>query len=246
MKQTKIIMGMPVAVEIVGVDDSKIFQKIFDYFAHIDKKFSTFKKNSEISKINQGKVKPEESSFEMKEVLKLSELTKRQTNNYFDIKKDNYIDPSGLVKGWAINNASNLLTKDGYKNFYIDAGGDIQAIGKNSKDKAWSVGIRNPFDTSQIIKVLHLSDRAVATSGTYERGDHIYNPKQKDCESNIISLTVIGQNIYDADRFATAAFAMGEAGITFIENLKNFEGYMVNKKRVATQTSGFGKYTIES
>ncbi len=58
----------------------------------------------------------------------------------------------------------------------------------------------------------------------------------------VVSLTVVGPNIYEADRFATAAFAMGEAGIMFIEKLPGFEGYMVNDNGIATFTSGFEKY----
>ena len=83
----------------------------------------------------------------------------------------------------------------------------------------------------------------MATSGTYVRGQHIYNPKNSDQPvTGIVSLTVIGPDIYEADRFATAAFAMGPAGIIFIEQLAGFEGYMIDPNGLATYTSGFERY----
>ena len=84
----------------------------------------------------------------------------------------------------------------------------------------------------------------MATSGTYLRGEHIYNPKNNQPASEIISLTVIGSNVYEADRFATGAFAMGQAGIQFIEALPGFEGYMIDHRGTATMTSGFTGYVL--
>ncbi len=147
---------------------------------------------------------------------------KKQKNlhhGYFDIKKpDGLYDPSGLVKGWAINNSARLLQSLDCHNFYVDVGGDIQTSGKNKSGEEWSVGIRDPFNREEIIKVIYPKGHGVATSGTYLRGQHIYNPlTKKAVESDIVSLTVIGPNIYEADRFATSVFAMGKDGINFIE-----------------------------
>lgn len=231
---------MPVTIEIIDRGVSlKDINEIFRYFKYIDRKFSTYKENSEITKINRGKIKT--FSSDMKKIFKLSEKTKRQTNGFFDIKKNKQLDPSGIVKGWAIQNAAKLLKKRGLKNFYIEAGGDIQVSGKNKYGKPWKIGIRNPFNTSQIVKIVAVNNKGVATSGTYERGDHIYSP-YNNAVYDIVSLTVIGPNIYEADRFATAAFAMGENGLRFIENLKGFEGYMIDKSGMAKMTSGFEKY----
>lgn len=244
MKQVKILMGMPITIEIVDKKgNKKDIEDIFIFFESTDEKFSTYKKNSEISAVNDGKIKMDEISDEMKEVFSLSEQTKLQTKGYFDIKKNNKIDPSGLVKGWAIYKAAKLLLKKGYKNFYIDAGGDIQAHGHNLDRQPWVVGIKNPFNQKEIVKVVQIKDEGLATSGTYIRGNHIYNPKgDKKPEDEIISLTVIGPDIYEADRFATAAFAMGKSGINFIDSLNGFEGYMIDNNGIATQTRGFGKY----
>lgn len=236
-------MGMPI---IVSVCDKNItpedIAEIFSYFHYIDQKFSTFKKDSEISGINRGELKEKDYSTDMKKIFELSEITKKETNGYFNIKFKNKIDPSGIVKGFAVWKASRILKKKGYKNFYVEAGGDIQVYGKNQANKDWSVGIKNPFNVKEIIKVVTLTNKGIATSGNYERGRHIYNPKNNLNADDIASITVIGPNIYEADRFATAAFAMGRKGIEFISSLKGFEGYMIKKDKTAVFTDGFNKY----
>ncbi len=240
-------MGMPITVEIVGEEKDTSFIEVFNYFSSIDATFSTYKKQSEISKINRGEIKERDYSQDMKTVLALSMQTKKETQGYFDIYFQGYCDPSGLVKGWAIGNAATLLTKRGYTNFYINAGGDIAVKGKNAEGKPWAIGIQNPFSPSEIVKVISLADGGIATSGTYIRGQHIYNPiTQKNEIKEIRSISIIGPTIYDADRFATAAFAMGKKGIHFIESLSGFEGYMIDANGIATETSGFKKYVVSN
>jgi thiamine biosynthesis lipoprotein len=245
MKETRLIMGMPISVEIVDTSATQeSLEKVFSYFSHIDETFSTYKDTSEIMSINRGETREEDASNEMKQVLALSEETKTATLGYFNIKKfDNTYDPSGLVKGWAIKNAADILIQDGFQNFCIDAGGDIQTSGHNTHQEKWVVGIRNPFNRDENVKVLHVESEGVATSGTYIRGQHIYNPHQAGPLEEIKSFTVIGPNIYEADRFATAAFAMGKKGIYFIENLDGFEGYMIDRNGLGTSTSGLILYT---
>jgi len=238
-------MGMPVTLEVVDASATdEVFDTVFAYFEYIDGKFSTYKESSEITSINRREVRVEQSSEDMRTVFALAEQTRRETNGYFDIARSGIYDPSGIVKGWAIYNAAEILWQKGFENFYVDAGGDIQAAGKNSRGQNWRVGIRNPFNMNEIVKVLSISNCGVATSGTYIRGQHIYNPKNNhQTLTDIMSFTVIGPNIYEADRFATAAFAMGKAGILFIEKLAGFEGYMIDAHGQATFTSGFMRYT---
>jgi len=242
MKKTEIIMGMPITIEVVDKISHKDFESIFDYFKQVDKKYSTYKSTSEISKINNGLPKSKWSQ-QMKLVLDLCEQTKKLTNGFFDINRNGKIDPSGLVKGWSVNNAAKILKTKGMLNFYIEAGGDIQVHGLSSKKTPWEIGIRNPFNTTEIIKVIKLTEKGIATSGTYIRGQHIYNPLSgNQAVSSVKSLTVIGPDVYEADRYATAAFAMGEQGIDFINSISGLEGYMVDADKIATYTQGFRKY----
>lgn len=234
-------MDMPVVVEVV---DDKVRQedieKIFEYFKYIDDKFSTFKEDSEITRINRGEIKRESSSNDMQEVLRLCDETEAETDGYFTMHRGEKLDPLGLVKGWAIWKAAGQLKDMGYKKYYVDAGGDIQTAGRK-----WRVGIRNPFNRNENVRIVEVDGQGVATSGTYIRGQHVVNPKKLDEPiTEIVSLSVIGPNIYEADRMATAAFAMGKLGIGFISKLKGFEGYMISKDGVATFTPGWEKYAI--
>lgn len=246
MRLSRLIMGMPVTVEIVGAEVIEAdLEPTFAYFIKIDKRFSTYKDTSEISRINRGEINPASYSHQMREIFRLAEQTKRKTNGFFDIGSIGRCDPSGIVKGWAINQATKQLIKRGYKNFYINAGGDISACGHNATGEKWRVGIRNPFNLAQVVKVVAISNGGIATSGNYERGEHIYNPIDQWQPANALaSVTVIGPNIYEADRFATAAFVIGEKGINFIEKLPDLEGYIIRKDGRAIMTSSFDRFVL--
>lgn len=243
-KKTRILMGMPITIEIVdSIPSEEIFDKVFNYFEYVDEKFSTYKPMSEISLINLGALTLEETSPEMETIFSEAEQWRNATGGYFNIHHDGVYDPSGLVKGWAISNAADILRQAGFANYYVEAGGDFQAVGKNHQGQNWRVGIRNPFNMQEIVKVLSVSDCGVATSGTYIRGQHIYDPVHgRSTIRDVVSLTVVGADIYEADCYATAAFAMGRDGIKFIETLEGFEGYMIDMDRKATFTSGFERF----
>lgn len=255
MKETRIIMGMPVEIEVVGSNAtaSVALAAAFEYFVATDERFSTYKKDSEISRINRGELALATASAEMREVFALAEKTKKETNGYFDIcRPDGSWDPSGIVKGWAIRNVAELIFRAGCENYFLNVGGDIASCGKNAEGKEWSVGIRNPFNINEIVKVVFPYGKGVATSGSYIRGAHIYNPHAPAQElKDIVSITVIGPDVFEADRFATAAFAMGKSGIAFVEHLPGFEGYAIDAQHpvgcpdaggIATMTSGFNAF----
>ena len=246
MKDMRAIMGMPVTVDIVGAEIEEL-DYIFSYFSMVDERFSMYKLTSEMSMINRGEISPVEYSEDMREVLALCEETRTKSAGYFDIRTlEGALDPSGLVKGWAINNAAHLIRSSGFENFWVDAGGDVQTGGKNADDKEWSVGIRSPFNPGEVVKVLYPRGKGIATSGTYVRGQHIYNPLTGDsAPSELVSLTIIGHDVYEADRFATAAFAMGIKGLRFIESLDGFEAYAIDVEKRATMSSGFETYTTQ-
>lgn len=243
--QTRLLMGMPISVHVAEPNIAPgVLDELFAYFSWVDETFSTYKEDSEISRLNRGELSNGQCSDAVRTILALGEETKRQTQGYFDIYRNGVCDPSGIVKGWAIQQATRQLRAAGACNFYIDAGGDIQVAG-TKQGAPWKVGIRNPFNRQQNVKVLALSDCGVATSGTAIRGQHIYDPHRPDTPLlEVVSMTVIGPDIYDADRFATAAFAMGTKGIQFIERLPGFDGYMIDAQARATYTSGFERYVL--
>lgn len=249
MKQLRLLMGMPITIEIADPKVTPIdIDKIFTYFMAIDNQFSPYKKTSEVSRFNQGKIFRSQLSPALKFILRAAEKTRMATHGYFNICQPNgLIDPSGIVKGWAIYNASKLIDKMGFKNYYINGGGDIQTKGKQSKNRPWNIGIRNPFNRYQNIKIISVGNHGIATSGTSIRGQHIYDPFHPQTPINeIISLTVIGPNIYEADRLATAAFAMRKKGVEFIATLPNFAAYSINQYGLATFTPNFNQYVVKT
>ncbi len=248
MKETRDIMGMPITIEVSdGHVTAKDLDEAFKYLTYVDEKFSTYKLDSEITKINQKLIRRSQYSADMRLVLAACEKTKQETDGYFNIEQNGKIDPSGYVKGWAIQNCANLLGKMGFKNYFVDAGGDIQAAGLNPDGVPWIVGIRNPLNKTEIVKRISLHNAGIATSGTYIRGQHIYNPfKPESTFIEVLSLTVIGRYVVDADRFATAAFAMGKKGVAFIASLTGYEAYSIDSKGIATFTPGFNSYVIPS
>ncbi|MGA2491459.1 MAG: FAD:protein FMN transferase [Roseiarcus sp.] len=237
-------MGMPITIDIVDADSARLGNDVFAYFAAVDAQFSVFKQESEISALNRGRLSMSDVSAPMQEVLAIAARTKSETRGYFDIRRpDGSLDPSGVVKGWAIRNAADLIRAAGRRNFYVEAGGDIQTGGVNGAGEPWTVGVRNPFNQREIVKAIRPQGRGVATSGSYVRGQHIYDPHRPGQRlEDIVSLTVVGDDVLEADRFATAAFAMGRAGIHFIEGRPDLEGYAIDAAGVATKTSGFDRY----
>ena len=260
-------MGMPVEIHIVSEDAGTALEEAFAHLVMVDERFSTYKEESEISRINRGELAPPDArpvrdkdssspgrlsvgvsngaSAEMQEVFALADKTKRETDGYFDIRRpDGTIDPSGIVKGWAIKNAAARIRAAGHENYFVNAGGDIAMHGTNEEGKPWSIGIQNPFKSGEIVKVVYPGNKGIATSGSYLRGAHIYNPHAPEDElGDVVSLTVIGPDVLEADRFATAAFAMGKSGIEFVERLPGFEAYVIDARGKASMTTGFAAYT---
>lgn len=245
MRETRTIMGMPVSL---AVSDGSVRRQdldaVFAEFSAVDAQFSPFKDDSEVSRFNRGEIAGDALTPRMREILALCEKTRLETGGYFDIRRpDGTIDPCGVVKGWAIRGAALQLAGMGFANFCVAAGGDVQCRGVNDEGAQWSVGIRNPFQPDEIVKVLEPRGQGVATSGNYLQGDHIYDPHTGRYGSeDIVSLTVIGPDVLEADRYATAAFAMGRRGIAFVERMPGLEGYEIDSSGMARMTSGLKKY----
>jgi FAD:protein FMN transferase len=246
VRDTRLIMGMPITIEIACDVPMDLLDRVYDYFMSVDQRFSLYKADSEISAHNRGEVGRADLSKEMLEVMAHADRTRAETNGYFEIKRaDGTVDPSGIVKGWAVRNAARMIRSSGIRDFYVDAGGDIQTGGRNGLGEEWRVGIRNPFNEHEIVKAVAVSECGIATSGTYVRGQHIYNPHRPGQQiDDIVSMTIIAADVLEADRFATAAFAMGGHGIYFVEESPGIEGYVISSNGISRQTSGFGKFVI--
>jgi len=249
MERTEVIMGMPITVIIPASQkvepEPGAFDAVFASFREIDEQFSPYKPESEVSRISRGALSTGDTSPLMREVIRLCDETEALSSGYFTPWFQGKFDPSGLVKGWAIARASKLLDGLGYRHHCVEAGGDIEVRGFNDEGNPWEIGIRNPFDPHTLVKVLHLTDRGIATSGTYIRGRHIYNPKTGERIDGVPSLTVVGPNVYEADRLATAAYAMGEGGMGFLASQTGIDAYQIGPDRQALATPGLVRFSGE-
>ena len=108
----------------------------------------------------------------------------------------------------------------------------------------WRVGIRHPVERDKVARVVLAEDLAVATSGSYEKGDHIVNPYADRPAADLLSFTVVGPDILSADVYATAAFAMGEAGLEFIDGVAGYEGFAISRSLIVSWTAGFDRYCV--
>jgi thiamine biosynthesis lipoprotein len=195
----------------------------------VDATFSTYKPDSDVSRIRRGDLRVCDAHPMVADVLDLCARAQHDTGGFFTSMPDGRIDLTGLVKGWSIARASALLAAAGSANHAVNGGGDMQLCGEAGPGRPWSVGITNPVDRRQVIATVEVRNGALATSGVGERGAHILNPfTGRAAAGGLLSATVRGPQLTDVDAYATAAFVMGMAAIGWIESMPGFEALLVN------------------
>lgn len=249
------IMGTAIVIEVrdQGVDDGLFEDAIAAAFAHfrdIDARFSTYKADSEVSRLNRGELREQSCSAEMRAVLAMCEEARVASDGYFDIRRhrtDDTLDPSGLVKGWSVEGAARILESAGAVNYQINAAGDVLVRGNPEPGMPWRIGIRNPWDAHTIVAVVSADDLAIATSGAYERGDHVIVPHTGRPPDGIASMTVVGPSLTWADTWATAAYAMGIRGVEWVaREVDGYEACAISTDRQLVMTAGFEHFMAES
>ena len=220
MRHVEHVMGTVVSIELADDQSPEqlrsMIAEVCDWLHEVDRRFSTYKAESEVSRLQRGEITLAECSPDMRHVLDVCADLWRDTDGYFDAYAGGSLDPSGYVKGWSVEVASARLAAAGSARHYINAGGDIRMRGGNPDGEPWRVGIRHPWEADKVSWVLAVTEGAVATSGTYERGHHIINPRTGKPAQGLRSVTVVGPDLSLADAYATAALAMGEAGISWL------------------------------
>ncbi|GAA2408819.1 FAD:protein FMN transferase [Streptomyces viridochromogenes] len=206
----------------------------------VDEVFSTYCPGSRISRLARGEVTLADCDRDVTEVLRLCESAHRVTDGWFSPAPGGRLDPTGLVKGWAIERASEILARAGARNTCVNGGGDIQLRGECAPGVPWRVGIAHPSLPGRLSTVVSGRDLAVATSGTAERGPHILDPRTgRPAESDLLSITLVGRHLTDVDVWATAAFAMGAGAHEWIDSLPGVEAFAVTSGDRAWWTEGF-------
>jgi FAD:protein FMN transferase len=233
------IMGMPIVVDVRDVDDAAALEPVFDWFLWVDATFSTYKDDSEISRLNRGELRREEAHPDVQAVLARCEELREETGGYFDARWDGALDPSGLVKGWSVDRAAGIADGLGWRNYAINAGGDMRVRGGPLPELRWRVGIQDPRDRGGIVAVVAGDDLAVATSGAYARGEHVLDPHTRRPPTGVLSVTITGRDLATADAYATAAFAMGARGPAWTARLRGYQALTVIDDGQSLRTSRF-------
>jgi thiamine biosynthesis lipoprotein len=226
-RQVEHVMGMPISVALRGrhadTDTGRgAWQAVLDELREVDAVFSTYRDDSIISRLGRGELTPADCPADVREVLALGREAERQSNGAFSILLPSKggarrLDPSGVVKGWAVERASRLLAELDDTDFCLSAGGDMTCHVADPDRDAWRIGIENPHDPKSLIAVVPVRSGAVATSGTAHRGAHLIDPRDGHQPSGVASVTVISASLTWADIDATAAFVHGRAAAQWLE-----------------------------
>jgi thiamine biosynthesis lipoprotein len=248
-RRVESIMGTTVSV---AVHPPLVSPETLDGFFHqlrdVDARFSTYRADSEVSRLARGELAEADASPDLRHVLAACDHLALVTEGAFDARRhrsDRRPDPSGFVKGWAIEEAAWLLDSAGARNYWINAGGDIVARGEAFPGQPWRVGIRHPDRADRVAAVLAVSDRAVATSGSYERGDHIRDPRSRAAVvAGLRSVTVVGPALAFTDAYATALFVMGIEGLRWLRSRPDYAAYAIGTDGRAVWTRGMERYLL--
>jgi thiamine biosynthesis lipoprotein len=234
------VMGMPIVVDVRDDDADAAVDEVFAWFREVDARFSTYKDDSEISRLNRGELSLEDTHPDVRFILERCEELREETAGFFDARTvEGEVDPSGLVKGWSVDRAGEILEEAGIRNYAINAGGDVRLRGRAVPELTWTVGIQHPTIRDRVAAVIEGVALGVATSGAYARGDHVVDSHTGRPPSAALSVTVVGRELATADAYATAAFAMGERGPAWTARLNGFEAMTILADGYVLKTSGF-------
>lgn len=193
----------------------------------IDRTFSTYRADSPISRLARGDLDLDDCPPDVRFVLAECERFGNLTDGYFSAYASGQLDPSGYVKGWAIERAGAVLSRAGSRNHYLNGGGDLLCAGSAAPTEPWRIAISDPRRPGRIATVVAGTEFAVATSGVEQRGAHIVDPHTARAPTGLLSLTIVGPRLVEADVYATAGFAMGAAAREWVEELADHRAFAV-------------------
>jgi thiamine biosynthesis lipoprotein len=210
-----------------------------EWLRHAETVFSTYQPDSDISRLRRGELALEATDPWVPVVLDLCADLQLTTRGHFTAVRDGHIDPTGLVKGWAVERASAILTRHGARNHAVNGGGDVQLAGAPDPERPWQVGISHPFDRSSVVATVSGREFAVATSGSAERGPHIVDPFSGRTPNELASASVVGPSLTCADAYATAAFVMGREAVRWIAGVDQYEALLITAEGTILRSPGW-------
>ncbi|MGE7436971.1 MULTISPECIES: FAD:protein FMN transferase [Kitasatospora] len=224
------------AVREPGPGVTEALERVVRRLHRIDEVFSTYRPQSDISRFGRGELTLARCDPAVAEVLERCREVAAETGGWFTERPGGRLDPSGWVKGWAVEEASEHLRAAGSRQHLVSGGGDIQTCGG-----PWRIGIADPLRPGGVAAVVAGHDLAVATSGTAERGAHVLDPRTGRPATGLASLTLVGRRIARTDAWTTAAFAMGpDRGLAWAAARPEVEALAILPDGTHRRTPGFG------
>ena len=225
------------SMDVSGAELNAAMEKIIEFCRGVDKDLSTYKSDSWISRLRCGDVAIQDCPNDVRDVWDLCGQAKHVSDGAFDPwAVAGGFDPSGLVKGWAADICADMLVAAGAQHVQVNAAGDLALRGgwfdpTDSTLKPWKIGVVNPDNRQEVLKIFEITDGAVATSGTYERGAHISDPYTGMIAIGAKSATVVGKEGWLCDALATAVMVAGtDAGHWFGQDeLAGYQVWAVNR-----------------
>ena len=219
-------MGMPITLALRGrhTDDDKAqaaWAQVMRQLHEVDEMFSTYRPDPFVSRLNSGDISLVDCPPEVAEVLALGETARQESGGAFDTTLPGpdgqpILDPSGVVKGWAVEKAAATLKALPDTDFCFAAGGDMTCHTVDVANPPWRIGIEDPTGPSRVLAVVPLSTGGIATSGTTHRGQHLLDPRTGRAPAGIASVTVVAPSLIWADIDATAAYAKARSAPSWL------------------------------
>ncbi|MFF9048383.1 FAD:protein FMN transferase [Streptomyces parvulus] len=212
-----------------------------------DEVFSTYREDSQVSRLARDEVAVEGCAPEVAEVLGLAAEAERVSGGWFSTRYRGRLDPTGIVKGWAVERAARRLAAAGATGVSLNGGGDVQVLGTPGSGRPWRVGVSDPLrpgGLAAVVSAAGAAELAVATSGSAERGAHVVDPRTgRSAVTDLLSVTVVAPRLTWADCWATAAFAMGSReGLRWLESLPGVEGLLITAGDEVRCTGGLAAW----
>jgi FAD:protein FMN transferase len=234
------VMGTVVSFDLRGAGDhAAAIHDAVAWFHVVDARFSTYRDGSEVLRLRSGQLSVDHLSPDLAEVLLACDVLEAESGGAFGAHLPGGFDPSGYVKGWSVDRAATVLRTHGCEHWCINAGGDVLVSTASDTAKPWRIGVRHPFDAGALATAVAGRRLAVATSGRYERGDHVIDPRTGRAAVGAVSATVCGPDLGLADAFATAALVLGEDGPAWVAGLPGYECWTVLPDGRVLATGGF-------
>lgn len=252
LQHVEAVMGTMVSIDIVDASEPTLIDMLVSWFHHVDAVFSPYKEDSTITQIGRGDMRINDASPEVQQVLTRCNELVGETRGIFDVwaipaPNGTRFDPCGYVKGWSVQLAASLLEARGAHHFLLNAGGDIAVRGAHHESRPWRVGIRHPGGSDCLALTLQAHGNfGIATSGSYERGAHIFDPRTGQPSIDIASATVVGHNLADADAYATTLAVLGVDGLQWLAERVGYSGCVITADGLIHSTDEFDQYVLRS